>query len=133
MLGIETFSILFAWSSIYSVGIFFFAGRKCVDLVVTFKQGKGRNFGGIFTKFQKLCLHKIFNIGSTTKVNCIFLFYIQCKMHITPVSLKIIHFTIFLTDQTSPLVVSFQNKIFSSKDVYIMFMFTSWRLLERYI
>ena len=53
-------------------------------------------------KLQKLCLHKVFNIGSTTKVNChelyffytqfkmyaVFLFYTQFKMSITPVLLK---------------------------------------------
>ena len=38
-----------------------FPGRKNVDLVVIFN--KGRNFYGIFTKSQKLCLPKIFNIG----------------------------------------------------------------------
>ena len=55
-----------------------------------FLQGKGRNFCGIFIKSQKLCLHKIFNIGLTMKVNCheFLLFYAQCKMRITPVSLK---------------------------------------------
>ena len=52
----ETFCILFIWSSIHSIGIFF-AGRKCVDLVV------------IFNNVFHLCLHKIFNIVSTTKVN----------------------------------------------------------------
>ena len=47
-----------------------------------FQQEEGRNFCGIFTKFQKLCLHKIFNIGSTTKVNsrefCVFILDVKC-------------------------------------------------------
>ena len=74
------------WCSVHSIGIFFFAERKCVDLVVIFNEGW--NFWGIFTKSQKLCLHKIFNIGSTSKVNCrkfyflIFyvIIYILCKL-----------------------------------------------------
>ena len=40
-----------------------------------FQQGKGRNL-------QKLCLHKIFGIGSTTKVNfhefCVFILDLKC-------------------------------------------------------
>ena len=32
--------------------------KKCFHLVVLFKQGKGKSFYGIFTKLQKLCLHK---------------------------------------------------------------------------
>ena len=73
---------LFVWSSIHSIGIFFFAGRKCVDLVVIFNKGREKNFCGIFTKLKKLCLHKIFNIGLTTKVNsrefCVFILDVKC-------------------------------------------------------
>ena len=54
-------------------------------------------------------------------------------MHVTPVLVKKIHFTTFWTDQTSRLILSFQKKKFNSKIVYVMFMFTLWRLLERYI
>ena len=36
-------------------------------------------------------------------------------MHITPVSLKIIHFTIFWTDQNSFLFVYFQKNILTQK------------------
>ena len=88
-----------------------------------FLQGKGRNFCGIFIKSQKLCLHKIFNIGLAMKVNCheFLLFYAQCKMHITPVSLKnYSFFTIFWTDR----VCFFSTKKLTSKHVYVMFMFT---------
>ena len=66
-----------------------------------FKSGKGRNFCGILIKSPKLCLHKIFNIGSTTKGNC--------------------HefFTIFWTDQASRLFVSFQQKKNSPLKMFI--------------
>ena len=69
MWGFENFRILFVWSSIHSTGIFFFAGKKCDDLVVFFNKGREKNFFVIFIKWQKLCLHKIFNIVSTTKTN----------------------------------------------------------------
>ena len=80
------------WSSIHNIGIFFFGGRKCDDLVVIFNERW--NFCGIFTKSQKLCLHKIFNIRSTTKVN--FSIYTRCKTHITPILLKNYSFHNFL-------------------------------------
>ena len=38
MYGFESFCILFVWSSIHSIGNFFFTGRKCVDLVVIFNK-----------------------------------------------------------------------------------------------
>ena len=42
----------------------------------------GRDFCRIFTKSQKLCLHKILNIGSTGKVNsrefCVFVIDVKC-------------------------------------------------------
>ena len=69
MEGFETFCVLFVWISIHSIGIFFFAGGECVDLVVISNKGREENLMGIFTKLQKLCLHKIFNISSTTKIN----------------------------------------------------------------
>ena len=40
MKGLETFCILFVWSSIRSIGILFSAGRKCVDLEVIFNKGR---------------------------------------------------------------------------------------------
>ena len=42
----------------------------CKEHVCWFGEGKGRNFCCIFTKSQKLCLHKMFAIGSTMKINC---------------------------------------------------------------
>ena len=69
MWGFENFRILFVWSFIHSTGIFFFARKKCDDLVVFFNKGREKNFFVIFIKSQKLCLHKIFNIVSTTKTN----------------------------------------------------------------
>ena len=116
-----------------------------------FKQGKGRNFCGILIKSQKLRLLKILNIGLTTKVNChefyfyytnftfftfnfIFYFYTQFKMHTTPVSLKNYSFHNFLNRSNFAFVCFFPKKIFFiSKNVYVMFMFTPWHLLERYI
>ena len=38
------FFILFLWSSVNSIGIFFFAGRKRVDLVVIFNKGRKETF-----------------------------------------------------------------------------------------
>ena len=61
----------------HSIGIFFFAERKCVDLVVIFI--KGRNFCGIFTKSQKLCIHKI-RTDQTSR--CLFLFFFKKNLHL---------------------------------------------------
>ena len=72
---------------------------------------KGRNFCGIFAKSQKLCLHKIFNIGSTTKV-FIHMFLYSCKMHKTPVLLKNFAFHLFIHFFTLPLFAFFQKKTF---------------------
>ena len=52
-------------------------------------------------------------------------------MHVSPVLLKIIYFAIFWTDETLRLFVSLKK--ITSKNVYVMFMFTPWHLLERYI
>ena len=113
----------------------FFAGRRGVYLVI-FNKGRKESFAGTFTKLQNLCLDKIFNIDSTTKVNCHeFCFIIlKCKMHITPVLLKIIPFIIFFLNRSNFVFVCFfSNNIFSpQKYVYVMFMFTSWHLLEQY-
>ena len=54
-----------------------------------FQQEEGRNFCSIFTKFQKLCLHKTFNIGSITKINSVnFTFLCWCEMDNTLVLRK---------------------------------------------
>ena len=83
------FVFLFVWSSIHSIGILFFAGRKYVGLVVVSNKEREETFAvslqDIFTN-----LHEIFNTGSTIKVNCIKYRYI------TPVLLKNCSFHIFL-------------------------------------
>ena len=50
---------IFIISSIHSIAIFFFAGRKYIHLVVISNIGWGRSFRGILTILQKLCLRKI--------------------------------------------------------------------------
>ena len=81
MQGFETFCILFIWSLIHSIGIFFFAGRRCVDLVVTFNKGREEICAVSLQNRIKLCLHKIF--GSTTKVTCLeyyfFILDVKCS------------------------------------------------------
>ena len=76
------FLFLFVWSPIHSIGIFFFARRKYVDLVDISNVGRGRNFCGIFTKLEKLRLHKIFNVGLTITVDylefCVFILDVKC-------------------------------------------------------
>ena len=59
--------------------------RKYVDLVVISNIGRGRNFGDIFTKSQKLVYIKyltLINIGLVTKVNClkfnVFILDVKC-------------------------------------------------------
>ena len=51
---------LFVWSSIHSIGIFFFAGRKYVDLVVISNIGMGRilvkNFGSLIRFYWNHCI-----------------------------------------------------------------------------
>ena len=64
------FPFFFLWSFIHSIGIIFFAGRKCVVFVIISKERREANFCDISTKSEILYLHKTFNIGSTTKVNC---------------------------------------------------------------
>ena len=45
-------------------------GRECVGLAVIFNKEREETFAvSCLTKLQKLCLPKIFNTGSTTKVN----------------------------------------------------------------
>ena len=46
---------LFVWSSIHSIGIFFFAGRKYVDLVVIFNKGSEETFV-VFLQNRKSCV-----------------------------------------------------------------------------
>ena len=55
---LKPFVILFAWSSIHGIDIFFFVWKKYLDLVVISNKARGRNFCSMFTKSQKLCLHK---------------------------------------------------------------------------
>ena len=101
------------WYLGVSIGIFFFAGRKCVDLVVIFN--KGRDFFRICTKSQNLCLHKIFNTGSTTKVNsrefCVFILDVNCT-ELQPVLLKSYSFHNFLSRSNFAFVFFFSKKIF---------------------
>ena len=55
-------------------------------------------------------------------------------MHMTPVSLKNYLFHTFLNRSNYTFVCLFSKKNkFTSKNVYVMFMFTPWHLLERYI
>ena len=65
-----------------------------------------------------MCLHKIFDIGSTTKVNCrefyFFILDLKCTMHITPVLLRNYSFYNFL-NRSNLTFVSFQKKIFHFK------------------
>ena len=69
------------------------------------------------------CLHKIFNTGSNTKVNCheFYFFILDVKYTKLQSCLKIIHFTTFWTDQTSCLFGFFpKKKNFTSKNVDVM-------------
>ena len=49
----RSFKFFFVWSSILSGGIFFFAGRKCADLVVIFNNG--RNLWYLVVQNWKSC------------------------------------------------------------------------------
>ena len=51
---LKTLIFLLAWSSIHSIGILFFTGRKYVDLVDISNIGRGRNFCGITAR--KVCI-----------------------------------------------------------------------------
>ena len=112
------------WYLGVSIGIFFFAGRKCVDLVVIFNKGREKNFCGIFTKLKKLCLHKIFNIGLTTKVNsrefCVFILDVKC----TELQYCYKIFILQFLKQIKLYFNLFLFKFLTSKNVYVMFMFT---------
>ena len=126
---LKSLIFLFVWSSIHSIGIFFFAGRKYVDLVVISNIERGRNFCGTFTKSQKLCLHKIFNTGLTTKVNCLEFYVFILDVHKSSIAKK------FFISQFLEQI-KFYLCLLLFKESYfhlIMFMFMSWRLLEQYI
>ena len=109
---------LFEVLSTVLTGIFFFAGRKYVDLVVISSMGRGRNFYSIFTKSQKLYLHKIFNIGLTAKVR-ILRFHTRRKMYITPVLLKSYSFNNFLNTSNFASVCFFSKKFFFHLKKYL--------------
>ena len=70
---------LFYLFEVQSTVLYLLRREKIIDLVVIFK---GTIFCRIFTKSQKSCSHKIFNIGSSTKVNChefyFFILNMQC-------------------------------------------------------
>ena len=108
-LDFETFCILFVWSLIHSIGIFFFAGRKCVDLVVIFNKGREETLTLIITKSQKLCLTLV------RPRKLIATYFKWCKMHITLVSLKNYSFHNFLNRSNFAFVCFFSRKIFSQK------------------
>ena len=119
--SIETFCFLFVWSTIHSIGIFFFAERKCVDLVVIFKKGSEETFA-VSLQIHKTCLWikylTLVRPGKLIAVNFTF-FFTRCKMHITSVLLKNYSFRNFLNRSNFAFVCFFSKIIFSpQKNVY---------------
>ena len=86
---------------IHSIGIFFFTGRKCVNLVVIFNKGREETSVVSLQNCKSCVCIKYFTLKRQLKLTAIN--YTWWKMHITSVSLKNIHFTTFWTDQTSRL------------------------------
>ena len=64
----ETFCILFVWSSIDSIGIFFLAGRKCVDLVVIFNKERKETFAVSFQNRKSCVCIKYLTLAQTRKL-----------------------------------------------------------------
>ena len=83
---LRPFVFLFVWSSIHSIGIFFFAGRKCVDLVVIFNKGREETFA-VSLQYRKscVCIKYLTYLASkylTTKVDCyefyVLILHVKC-------------------------------------------------------
>ena len=104
--GLRHFVFLFVWNFLHSIGIFFFVGRKCIDLVLI--SNEGRHFCGVSTNSQKLCLQGLFR----------------------PLKLVVVNFP-FLSNFV--IVCFFLYIFFISKSFYVMFMSIPWHLLERYM
>ena len=125
MKGFETFCILFVWISIHSIGIFFFAGGECVDLVVISNKGREENLMGIFTKLQKLCLHKIFNISSTTKIN-----FVNFEFYNSRITKKLFFSQLFTQIQLCFSMFLFFKKVIHHKEclrhVFVYAMMLTW-------
>ena len=125
-LDFETFCILFVWSLIHSIGIFFFAGRKCVDLVVIFNKGREETFA-VFLQKRKSCVCirylTLVRPRKLIPVNFAQNSFIAKKLFISQFfkQIKLCHCLLLF------------KKHFSPQKMFVMFMCTSWRLLEQYI
>ena len=96
----------------HSIGIFFFTGRKYVNLVVIFNNRKTCVSIKCLTLFRPW---KLITVNLTS--------FTRCKMHITPVLLKNYSFHIFFKQIKLCLGLFLFKKIFfPSKNVYVMFM-----------
>ena len=122
MLGFKTFYILFVWSSIHGIGIFFFAGKKCVDLIVIFSKGRKEGFA-VSLQNRKSCVYiKYLTLIRPWKLIAMnLIFYTGGKTYINPVLLKKYSFHNFLNRSNFAFVCFFSKKLFSSQK-----MFMSW-------
>ena len=73
------------WYLGVSIGIFFFAGRKCVDLVVIFNKGREETFTVFLQNRKSYVSIKYLTLLRPRKLIPVnFAFYTRCKMHRTP-------------------------------------------------
>ena len=114
------------WYLGVSIGIFFFAGRKCVDLVVIFNKGREETFA-VFLQKRKSCVCirylTLVRPRKLIPVNFAQNSFIAKKLFISQFfkQIKLCHCLLLF------------KKHFSPQKMFVMFMCTSWRLLEQYI
>ena len=112
----ETFCILFAWSSFHSIGIYFFAGWKRVDLVVTFNKGREETFAvSLQNRKSCVCIKYLTLVRPQKLILWILRFYTWCKMLRTPVLLKNYSFHNFLNRSKFAFVCFFKKKFSPQK------------------
>ena len=91
--------------------------RDCIDLVVIFNKRREETFAvSLQNRKSYVCIKYSTLVRPRKLIAMNFTFFTRCKMHITPVSLK----------------YYFKKKVFHTKNVYVMFMFTPYAI-KRYI
>ena len=91
--------------------------RDCIDLVVIFNKRREETFAmSLQNRKSYVCIKYSTLVRPRKLIAMNFTFFTRCKIHITPVSLK----------------YYFKKKVFHSKNVYVMFMFTPYAI-KRYI
>ena len=109
------------WYLGVSIGIFFFAGRKCVDLVVIFNKGREETSVVFLNNCKScVCIKYLTLVRPRKLILWILRFYTWCKMHRTPVLLKNYSFHNFLNRSNFAFVCFFSKRNFVSPQKIFM-------------